>query len=165
MLSSMDQPSRLCKKEIHLVVTVHSWLPEISRQHTRLQRQLEEEKKSTTRRTARSGQLEENISTTSSSTSSTAVSTATCYARGLAAAHSRKLFATLRGSTSTRPWVRKITFKTYNFIDISNATIPTTLGGSTTTSPPIVGVILWQQLAYLYIIDYGRADDGAPNKS
>jgi hypothetical protein len=64
MLSSMDQPSRLCKKEIHLAVTVCSWLAEISRQHTRLQRQLEEEKKSTTRRTARSGQLEENISTT-----------------------------------------------------------------------------------------------------
>jgi hypothetical protein len=61
--------------------------------------------------------------------------------------------------------VRKITFKTYDFVDISNATIPTALGGSTTTSPPIVVVILRQQLANLYIIDYGRADDGAPDKS
>jgi hypothetical protein len=61
--------------------------------------------------------------------------------------------------------VRKITIKTYDFIDISNATIPTALGGSTTTSPPIVIVILRQQLAYLYIINYDRANDGAPDKS
>jgi hypothetical protein len=60
--------------------------------------------------------------------------------------------------------VRKITLKTCDFVDISNATIPTTLGGSTTTSPPIVIVILRQQLDYA-IIDYGRANDGAPNKS
>jgi hypothetical protein len=56
--------------------------------------------------------------------------------------------------------VRKLILKTYDYIDISNATIRTTLGGSTTTSPPIVVVILRQQLAYLYIID-----DGAPDKS
>jgi hypothetical protein len=49
--------------------------------------------------------------------------------------------------------VRKLTFKTYNFIDISNATIPTTLGGSKTTSPPIVIMILRQQLDYV-IVDY-----------
>jgi hypothetical protein len=49
--------------------------------------------------------------------------------------------------------VRKITFKTCNFIDISNATIPTTLGGSTITSPPIVDTILRQQLDYV-IVDY-----------
>jgi hypothetical protein len=49
--------------------------------------------------------------------------------------------------------VWKITFKTCDFIDISNATIPTTLGGSTTTSPPIVVVILRQQLDYV-IVDY-----------
>jgi hypothetical protein len=61
--------------------------------------------------------------------------------------------------------VRKLIFKTYDFVDISNTTIPTTLGGSTTTSPPIVVVILRQQLVYLYIIDYGRTDDGAPDKS
>jgi hypothetical protein len=61
--------------------------------------------------------------------------------------------------------VQKITLKTYDFIDISNATIPTTLGGSTITSPPIVVVILRQQLAYLCIVDYGRADHGAPDKS
>jgi hypothetical protein len=61
--------------------------------------------------------------------------------------------------------VRKLIVKTCDFIDISNATIPTTLRGSTATSPPIVVVILRQQLAYLYIINYGRADDGAPNKS
>jgi hypothetical protein len=107
------------------------------------------------------GQLKENISTTSSSTSSTAA----CHARGLAIARSRKLSATLGGSISTRPGVWKITLKTYDFVDISNATIPTTLGGSTTTSPPIVVVILRQQLTYLYIIDYSRADDGAPDKS
>jgi hypothetical protein len=65
-----------------------------------------------------------------------------CHARGLVVAHSRKLSATLGGSTSTRPGVRKITLKTCDFIDISNATIPTTLGGSTTTSPPIVIMIL-----------------------
>jgi hypothetical protein len=55
--------------------------------------------------------------------------------------------------------------KTYDFVGTGNATIPTTLGGSTTTSPPIVDTILRQQLAYLYIIDYSRADDGAPDKS
>jgi hypothetical protein len=60
--------------------------------------------------------------------------------------------------------VWKITLKTCNFIDISNTAIPTVLGGSTTTSPPIVIVILQQQLDYI-IIDYGRADDGALDKS
>jgi hypothetical protein len=70
-----------------------------------------------------------------------------------------------RGLDINSPRSAEITLKTCNFIDISNATIPTTLGGSTTTSPPIVVVILRQQLAYLYIIDYGRADDGAPDKS
>jgi hypothetical protein len=52
--------------------------------------------------------------------------------------------------------------KTYNFVDISNATIPTALGDSTTTLPPIVVVILQQQLD---IVDYGRADHAAPDKS
>jgi hypothetical protein len=61
--------------------------------------------------------------------------------------------------------VRKLILKIYDFVDISNATIPTALGGSTTTLPPIVIVILRQQLTYLYIIDNGRADDGAPDKS
>jgi hypothetical protein len=42
-------------------------------------------------------------------------------------------------------------------------TIPTALGGSTTTSLPIVVVILRQQLDYI-IIDYGRADHAAPDK-
>jgi hypothetical protein len=139
------------KKEIH-----RSWLPEISRQHTRLQRQLEEEKKSTTRRTARSAQLEENISTTSS--------TAAYHARGLIIACSRKLSATLGGSTSTRPGVRKITLKTYDFIDISKATIPTALGGSTTTSPPIVIVVLRQQFDYV-IIDYNAPTAPHPIKA
>jgi hypothetical protein len=60
--------------------------------------------------------------------------------------------------------VRKLIIKTYNFIDISNATIPTTLGGSTATSPPIVVVILRQQLDYV-IVDYGRADRSVPDKS
>jgi hypothetical protein len=49
--------------------------------------------------------------------------------------------------------VRKLILKTCDFVDISNATIPTTLGGSTTTSPPIVDTILRQQLDYV-IVDY-----------
>jgi hypothetical protein len=49
--------------------------------------------------------------------------------------------------------VKKLILKAYDFIDISNATIPTALGGSTTTSPPIVIVILRQQLDYV-IVDY-----------
>jgi hypothetical protein len=60
--------------------------------------------------------------------------------------------------------VRKLILKTYDFVDISNATIPTALGGSTTTSPPIVIVILRQQLDYV-IVDYSRADHAAPDKS
>jgi hypothetical protein len=108
------------------------------------------------------GQTEENILTTS--TSSTTVSTATCYARGLAAAHSRKLSATLGGSTSTRPWVRELTLKTCDFIDIGNATIPTTLGGSTTTLPPIVILILRQQLDYV-IVDYAAPTTPHPIKA
>jgi Tfp pilus assembly protein PilE len=85
-----------------------------------------------------------NILTTLFSTSSTtSASTTACHARGLITAHSCKLSTTLGGSTSTRPGVRKITLKTYDFVDISNATIPTMLGGSTTTSPPIMIVILW----------------------
>jgi hypothetical protein len=46
------------------------------------------------------------------------------------------------------PECRKITLKTSDFIDISNATIPTALGGSTTTSSSIVVVVLRQQLDY-----------------
>jgi hypothetical protein len=66
--------------------------------------------------------------------------------------------------------VRKLILKIYDFIDINNTAIPTTLGGSTTASPPIVIVILRQQLDYvnlnyLYIINYGRADQGALDKS
>jgi hypothetical protein len=61
--------------------------------------------------------------------------------------------------------VRKITLKTCDFIDISNTMILTALGGSTITSPPIVVVILRQQLTYLYIVDYVRADHAAPDKS
>jgi hypothetical protein len=60
--------------------------------------------------------------------------------------------------------VWKLIFKTCDFVDISNTAIPTALGGSTTTSPPIVIVILRQQLNYV-IIDYGRADHAAPDKS
>jgi hypothetical protein len=68
---------------------------------------------------------DKNILTTSSSRSSTAA----CHARGLVITHSCKLLATLGGSMSTRPWVRKITLKTCNFVDISNATIPTKARG------------------------------------
>jgi hypothetical protein len=60
--------------------------------------------------------------------------------------------------------VRKITLKTYDFVDISNATIPTAFGGSTTTSPLIVAMILRQQLDYV-IVDYGRADHAESDKS
>jgi hypothetical protein len=60
--------------------------------------------------------------------------------------------------------VRKLILKTYNFVDISNAAIPTALGGSTTTSPSIVIVILRQQLDYV-IVDYGRVDHAASDKS
>jgi hypothetical protein len=66
--------------------------------------------------------------------------------------------------------VQKITLKTCNFVDISNtlasnATIPTALGGSTITPLSIVVVILRQQINYLYIVDYGRADHAAPDTS
>jgi hypothetical protein len=70
----------------------------------------------------------------------------------------------LGGSTSTRPRVRKITLKTCDFVNISNATILTALGGSTTTSPPIVLAILRQQFDYV-IVNYNRADYAAPDKS
>jgi hypothetical protein len=43
--------------------------------------------------------------------------------------------------------VRKLILKIYDFIDISNTALPTTLGGSTTTSLPIVAAILRQQHA------------------
>jgi hypothetical protein len=49
--------------------------------------------------------------------------------------------------------VWKLILKTYDFVDISNTAIPTALGGSTTTLPPIVVAILRQQLDYV-IIDY-----------
>jgi hypothetical protein len=57
--------------------------------------------------------------------------------------------------------VRKLTFKNYDFVDISNTlasdtAIPTTLGGLTTTLPPIVAVILQRQLAYLYDLDHSH---------
>jgi hypothetical protein len=58
--------------------------------------------------------------------------------------------------------VWKIILKTCDFIDISNMAISTALGGLTATSPPIMVVILRQQLAYLYILDCVYA---APDKS
>jgi hypothetical protein len=57
--------------------------------------------------------------------------------------------------------VQKIILKTCDFVDISNTMIPTALRGSTTTSPPIVIVILRQQLDYV-ILDYVYA---VPDKS
>jgi hypothetical protein len=59
--------------------------------------------------------------------------------------------------------VRKLTLKTCDFIDISNTVIPTTLGCSTTASPPIVAMILQQQLDYV-CINFNR-DHTAPDKS
>jgi hypothetical protein len=83
---------------------------------------------------------------------------------GLVVAHSRKLSATLGDSISTCPGAWKITLKTYDFVDISNATIPTAFGGSTTTSPPIVIVILRQQLDYV-IVDYTAPTTPHPIKA
>jgi hypothetical protein len=60
--------------------------------------------------------------------------------------------------------VRKLILKTYDFVDISNATIPTALGGSTTTSSPIVVVILQQQLDYV-IVDYATPNTLHPIKA
>jgi hypothetical protein len=63
--------------------------------------------------------------------------------------------------------VRKLTLKTCDFVDISNTrgsdmAIPPVPGGSTTTSPSIVVVILRQQLDYVYILDSVYA---TPDKS
>jgi hypothetical protein len=60
--------------------------------------------------------------------------------------------------------VRKITPKTCDFVDISNTVIPTTLGGSTTTSPPIMVVILRYQLDYV-IVDYAVPTTPHPTKA
>jgi hypothetical protein len=60
--------------------------------------------------------------------------------------------------------VQKITLKIYGFIDISNTTIPTALGGSTTASPPIVITILRQQLNYV-IVDYAVPITSHPTKA
>jgi hypothetical protein len=69
-----------------------------------------------------------------------------------------------RGLDINSPLSAKNHLKTYDFVDISNATIPTALGGSTKTSSPIVIVILRQQLDYI-IINYDRADHAPPDKS
>jgi hypothetical protein len=60
--------------------------------------------------------------------------------------------------------VRKLILKTYDFIDISNMTIPTALGGSTATLPPIMVVVLRQQLDYV-IIDYAMPTVAHPTKA
>jgi hypothetical protein len=60
--------------------------------------------------------------------------------------------------------VQKITLKTCDFVDISNAMIPTALGGSTTTLPPIVDTILRQQLDY-FIVDYAAPTTPHPIKA
>jgi hypothetical protein len=84
-------------------------------------------------------------------------------------AHRRALaqiIGNARGLDINSPRSAQNHLKTCNFVDISNATIPTALGGSTTTSPPIVVVILRQQLDYIFIyFDYGRVDRAAPDKS
>jgi hypothetical protein len=62
--------------------------------------------------------------------------------------------------------VSKIILKTRDFINISNTAIPTTLGGSTTTSPPIVDTILRQQLDYIYVyFDYAAPMMAHPIKA
>jgi hypothetical protein len=60
--------------------------------------------------------------------------------------------------------VRKLILKTYDFVDISNATIATALGGSTSTLPPIMIVILRQQLDYV-IVDYAAPTTPHPIKA
>jgi hypothetical protein len=62
-------------------------------------------------------------------------------------------FGNARGLDINSPRSAENHLKTCDFIDIRNATIPTALGGSTTTSPPIVDMILRQQLDYV-IVDY-----------
>jgi hypothetical protein len=60
--------------------------------------------------------------------------------------------------------VRKLILETYDFVDIGNAMIPTALEGSTTTSPPIMVVILRQQLDYV-IVDYAAPTTPHPIKA
>jgi hypothetical protein len=60
-------------------------------------------------------------------------------------AHRRALAQTIgnaRGLDINSPLGAENHLKTYDFDDINNTTFPTTLGGSTTTLPPIVIVIL-----------------------
>jgi hypothetical protein len=58
-----------------------------------------------------------------------------------------------RGLDINSPRSAENHLKTYDFVNISNSTIPTAPGGSTTTSPPIVDTILRQQFDYV-IVDY-----------
>jgi hypothetical protein len=67
-----------------------------------------------------------------------------------------------RGLDINSPWNAENHPQDLNFVDISNATIPTALGGSTTTSPPIV--ILRQQLDYV-IVDYAAPTMPRPIKA
>jgi hypothetical protein len=60
--------------------------------------------------------------------------------------------------------VRTLILKTYDFVDIGNATITTALGGSTTTLPPIVDTILRQQLDYV-IVNYAAPTTPHPIKA
>jgi hypothetical protein len=60
--------------------------------------------------------------------------------------------------------VQKITIKTCDFVGTGNTTIPTALGGSTTTLPLIVIMILRQQLDYV-IVDYAAPTMSHPIKA
>jgi hypothetical protein len=60
--------------------------------------------------------------------------------------------------------MRKLILKTYDFVGIGNATIPTALESSTTTLPQIVIVILRQQLDYV-IVDYAAPTTPHPIKA
>jgi hypothetical protein len=75
-----------------------------------------------------------------------------------------QIIGNARGLDINSPRSAENHLKTCDFVDISNATIPITLGGSTTTSPPIVIEILRQQLDYVIVV-YSRADLAAPDKS
>jgi hypothetical protein len=111
-------------------------------------------------------QPEENILITWLLTSSTTASTVACQVWGLIDVHSCKLSATLGGSTSTRPGVRKIVLKSQDlqFCWHQQHGDPTVLGGSTKTLSPIVVVILRQQLDYV-IIDYAAPTTRHPTKA
>jgi hypothetical protein len=94
------------------------------------------------------------------------VSAVPCYARGLAVAHSRKLSATVGGSISTRPGVRKITLKTCDFIDIKQRDDLNSARGLDNNFASDRGCDSTRATRlHLRLLQLRRANDGAPDKS